>query len=946
VPILQLTSQGTNAEDVRLFVGTRTPNGLVSGNPGDLYVRHNGTSSSLSLNTGAADSNTTWLDLGTGSLPGIEGNIYANLVFYTDPSDRNSYPSSGTTVIDLMGNGSSGTLTTATLVNGNFQFDGASGSLSFAKNSTLDNVFAGGGTVISFVRPNTSGEGGEARVLDTTQSGDAGWYLAVTATVLGKCSFRFQRNFDVGAGGRWTSTQVADPITGVTAPVLNLGPWNCIAVTYDDSSTANDPVMYFNGASTAVTENDAPLGNAITDAGNALFLGNRSDDTFTFDGDLGPVLLFDRILSATEVRTVYNLFALRFALGASGIDSSELSGQSIYFVAGSLSATVGATGAGGDLLFVAGSHTGSSASRAGDVVIRAGNLTGSSSGRAGNLTVLSGAVTNAASGANASTAEFGAGAHGNGNQGGTCTIHAGDNTDDGDGGVMIVRGGDCITATATNDGGGSLAIRAGNSRNITGGSTYIASGGVFNGTAGSTGDIFISTQRSTFGPFVATGGTSTDTGSISILTTGAGSVADATGDITIQTGDVSATTGVNVGDITIRAGAATDTTQANATSGTITIVAGLNAGGTNSVAGSITLTAGSATGSGATTGTGGDITLTAGNIAKNSTASRAGNISLTCGSATGTSGAGGSWSAVAGAATGTGAAGTVVLTAGAGGTSTAGGSVTISGGAGGSTSGNGGALTLRGGTATNGAGGAVSITGRNASGTNRSGGAVTITSGNAVGISQGGQLLLQAGAGDAASTGAGGVILMIGGTGGGGGAGGNGGSIGIEAGSAIAGNQSGGSLGLSGGAGAGNGNGGDVNKTPGITSTGRPGLEFSLGATADAAVLSPTALAAGTTQNYTATNIHTRNALRLTPDAAGSALGGLERLTGQDGRTLWIFNIGTVVGQTLTLNHQDGGSTASNQFFCPAATNVVIPFGGAVRVWYDPTSTRWRVLGA
>jgi hypothetical protein len=61
--ILQLTSQGANAEDIRMFVGTRDPNGLVVGNPGDLYVRHNGATSTIKINTGAGDSNTTWTDL-------------------------------------------------------------------------------------------------------------------------------------------------------------------------------------------------------------------------------------------------------------------------------------------------------------------------------------------------------------------------------------------------------------------------------------------------------------------------------------------------------------------------------------------------------------------------------------------------------------------------------------------------------------------------------------------------------------------------------------------------------------------------------------------------------------------------------------------------------------------------------------------------------------------
>lgn len=63
VAILEFASQGTNGSAVRVFVGTRDPSGVVSGNPGDLYVRHSGSSSTLKINAGVSDSNTTWTDL-------------------------------------------------------------------------------------------------------------------------------------------------------------------------------------------------------------------------------------------------------------------------------------------------------------------------------------------------------------------------------------------------------------------------------------------------------------------------------------------------------------------------------------------------------------------------------------------------------------------------------------------------------------------------------------------------------------------------------------------------------------------------------------------------------------------------------------------------------------------------------------------------------------------
>ena len=66
VAVLQITSQGSNAEDFRIFVGTRDPNGTVVGNPGDLYVRHSAANSTIKINAGVSDFNTVWVDLITG----------------------------------------------------------------------------------------------------------------------------------------------------------------------------------------------------------------------------------------------------------------------------------------------------------------------------------------------------------------------------------------------------------------------------------------------------------------------------------------------------------------------------------------------------------------------------------------------------------------------------------------------------------------------------------------------------------------------------------------------------------------------------------------------------------------------------------------------------------------------------------------------------------------
>ncbi len=63
-PITRLTSTGgANGAQSRIFVGTRDPNGVVTGNPGDRYIRVDAANSNEYINTSAGPG-TTWTALG------------------------------------------------------------------------------------------------------------------------------------------------------------------------------------------------------------------------------------------------------------------------------------------------------------------------------------------------------------------------------------------------------------------------------------------------------------------------------------------------------------------------------------------------------------------------------------------------------------------------------------------------------------------------------------------------------------------------------------------------------------------------------------------------------------------------------------------------------------------------------------------------------------------
>jgi len=80
--------------------------------------------------------------------------------------------------------------------------------------------------------------------------------------------------------------------------------WYHTAITYDYGSTANDPVIYVNGTSVSITEAQAPSGSVNADTA-ALVIGNTSAEDRTWNGRHAEFCIYNRILSADEIKTLY-----------------------------------------------------------------------------------------------------------------------------------------------------------------------------------------------------------------------------------------------------------------------------------------------------------------------------------------------------------------------------------------------------------------------------------------------------------------------------------------------------------------------------------------------------------------------------------------------------------------------------------------------------------------
>ncbi len=95
--------------------------------------------------------------------------------------------------------------------------------------------------------------------------------------------------------------------TGHTAAsTITLNTWQHVCVTYDNSSTANDALLYINGVSKAVTELFTPTGTASADAASDGIIGNYAPAyNGSFDGAIDDVRVYNRILTADEIKQLY-----------------------------------------------------------------------------------------------------------------------------------------------------------------------------------------------------------------------------------------------------------------------------------------------------------------------------------------------------------------------------------------------------------------------------------------------------------------------------------------------------------------------------------------------------------------------------------------------------------------------------------------------------------------
>jgi len=179
-------------------------------------------------------------------------------------------------------------VTNANTINGKnvITYDGVDDVLDILANSSIDDLFSGGGSVFSVVNPLTAGGGNFGRIFD--KGGETRNFIRDPSG--GKVKYSHTSEFSTLQGSFETVTEE-----------ITLGVGNILSMLYDNSQVSNTPEFRINRSLIATSTTIIPIGTASSDAANDLMIGNDAGSTRTWGGYFGEIIMYDRILTADEI---------------------------------------------------------------------------------------------------------------------------------------------------------------------------------------------------------------------------------------------------------------------------------------------------------------------------------------------------------------------------------------------------------------------------------------------------------------------------------------------------------------------------------------------------------------------------------------------------------------------------------------------------------------------
>lgn len=131
-------------------------------------------------------------------------------------------------------------------------------------------------------------------------AGEYGSGYSISAYTGRKIQFSQEHTGASSAAGIWRTPTDSIPLTA----------WAHIVVTHNITTPTAAPVIYINGSAQTLTTAQTPVGAVSSEVGNSLVIGNNKstlyDYDLPFDGKIFDPRLYNRVLSAAEVTTLYN----------------------------------------------------------------------------------------------------------------------------------------------------------------------------------------------------------------------------------------------------------------------------------------------------------------------------------------------------------------------------------------------------------------------------------------------------------------------------------------------------------------------------------------------------------------------------------------------------------------------------------------------------------------
>ncbi len=206
------------------------------------------------------------------------------------------FPAGGIYDIDHSGYSYHGTISGAVWTQTGYglwvlDFDGVDDLENCGSGASLDNLAAF--TAIAWIKPDTMGEGGAARIFHKASNTDtAGWLLYIDGT----SSLRFLVDH---------ATTDLTRISNNNA--ITLGAAQMVVITWDGTADRTHACLYVNGVEVTYSGGGADaVGARVDDAASLLTIGNRADGSRTFDGWIGLKVIIPSVWSAAQILAFYN----------------------------------------------------------------------------------------------------------------------------------------------------------------------------------------------------------------------------------------------------------------------------------------------------------------------------------------------------------------------------------------------------------------------------------------------------------------------------------------------------------------------------------------------------------------------------------------------------------------------------------------------------------------